>query len=282
MGARSEKHDYGEHWSDFAGPWRQEKGRKNLGLVEFCEPYETVELWFDPEPNDQLQMIWLLDYFRSRPEIAERLALRIVDFDLNAAHWEIPEDLADVPSDDLTAAELEIASRSWQAYRAATPEACLDVLRSDLSAFPLLRPALADLLEELPSSTTGLGATEMRLLELIASGYSHPNALYQLNQLRRTRVFNEMEIGYLVERLAHAPRPAIAGLADELRALPKEHHAGRHAAFMRSELSLTAFGHAILAHKEDFSRNNPIDRWWGGTRLTNDHLWRWKPAVLKL
>ena len=34
-----------------------------------------------------------------------------------------------------------------------------------------------------------------------------------------------------------------------------------------------------VAHKEDFSRHNPIDRWWGGTRLTNDRLWRWD-AVL--
>ena len=33
-------------------------------LAEFCEPYETVELWFDLRPNAQLQLIWLLDYFR--------------------------------------------------------------------------------------------------------------------------------------------------------------------------------------------------------------------------
>ncbi len=32
---------------------------------------------------------------------------------------------------------------------------------------------------------------------------------------------------------------------------------------------------------EDFSRHNPIDRWWGGTHLTNDNLWRWSPALLK-
>jgi hypothetical protein len=42
------------------------------------------------------------------------------------------------------------------------------LLSRDLSALPLLRPALFDLIEELPSRATGLGATEMRLLELIA------------------------------------------------------------------------------------------------------------------
>ena len=37
----------------------------------------------------------------------------------------------------------------------------------------------------------------------------------------------------------------------------------------------------IVAHKEDFSRHNPIDRWWGGTHLTNDRLWRWNPTLMK-
>ena len=44
---------------------------------------------------------------------------------------------------------------------------------------------------------------------------------------------------------------------------------------------ITEFGKAVLAHKEDFSRHNPIDRWWGGTHLTNDNLWRWDPALIK-
>lgn len=67
----------------------------------------------------------------------------------------------------VTKVELETASMSWQAYRAPTPEACFDLLSKNLSALPLLRPALVDLLAELPSGVTGLGATEMRLLEML-------------------------------------------------------------------------------------------------------------------
>jgi hypothetical protein len=81
--------------------------------------------------------------------------------------------------------------------------------------------------------------------------------------------------------LAHGPRPAVAGLDDELRTLDTDQHRSRLKAYQRSELSLTEFGKAIVAHKEDFSRHNPIDRWWGGTRLTNDRLWRWNPALMK-
>ena len=67
--------------------------------------------------------------------------------------------------------KLDTASAAWQAYRAPTPAACFDLLGKDLSALPLLRPTLIDLLNELPSGSTGLGASEMRMLELIGRGY---------------------------------------------------------------------------------------------------------------
>jgi len=279
VAARTEKHVRGSHWSDFVGGLGQaSKRRKDLGLIEFCEPYETIEFWFDPDPNDQLQLIWLLDFFRSCPETAGRLIFRIVDFEL---FMPTPKQLGGrrVQAVQIGRYELEVASLAWRAYRATTPEACFDLLGTDLCALPLLRPALLDLLEELPSSATGLGATEMRLLELIARGYAHTNALFHLQGVRRRRVFNSFEIGFLLEGLAHGPTPAVAGLDDELRTLSRDNYGDRDAAYKRSKLSLTEFGKAVVAHKEDFSRHNPIDRWWGGTRLTNDRLWRWYTAL---
>jgi hypothetical protein len=139
---------------------------------------------------------------------------------------------------------------------------------------------LLHLVEELPSITTGLGATEMRLLELIARGYDRTNGLFHLRSFSQRRIFNEWELGLLLCGLAHGPTPAIAGLDDELRALGTENYRARQAAYLRSRLSLTEFGRAIVAHKEDFSRHNPIDRWWGGTHLTNDNLWRWNPTLV--
>jgi hypothetical protein len=57
------------------------------------------------------------------------------------------------------------------------------------------------------------------------------------------------------------------------------HDRSRRNRYYQSRFSLTALGKSILAHKEDFSRHNPIDRWWGGTHLTNDNLWRWDPVL---
>jgi len=279
LGPRTPDVKPGHHWSDFASRWGQcrNKSRKALSLAEFCHHYETVELWFDTRPNAQLKLVWLLDYFRSYPENVERLKFRLVDLEMigleRAGKWR-------PPAVDVTEKELETGSAAWRAYRAPTPQACFDLLGKDLSALPLLKPVLIDLLEELPSSSTGLGASEMRMLELIARGYSLTNALFHLSQLRQTRIFGEWEYGYLLDGLAHGPRPAVTGLDEELRTLGRENLRDRQAAYLRSELSLTEFGQAVLAHKEDFSRHNPIDRWWGGTHLTNDNLWRWNPALV--
>jgi hypothetical protein len=51
----------------------------------------------------------------------------------------------------------------------------------------------------------------------------------------------------------------------------------RYQRYMQSRLSLTPLGKVILAGEDDFSCHNPIHRWWGGTELTNERLWRWDP-----
>jgi hypothetical protein len=274
LGARAPDGDPGDHWSTFASGWNRSKNRsrRDLGLVEFCQPYESVELWFDTQPNAQLQLVWLLDHFRPHPQILAKLTLGLVDLEMiglsRLGRWRSP-------FVDITERELATASAAWQAYRAATPEACFKLLGQDLSALPLLRPVLNELLEELPAHSTGLGATEMRMLELIAGGYCRTNSLFHLRSLRQTRIYSEFEHGDLLEGLGLGLVPAVAGLDEELRTVRRDNFRDRLSAYHRSKLSLTEFGKAIVAHRQDFSRHNPIHRWWGGTELTSDCLWRY-------
>jgi hypothetical protein len=274
LAARSDQ-GQGEHWSDYIVR-RRRKG-KDLGLAEFCELYDEVELWFDPTPTDQLQLIWLLDFFSSHPSLTPRLTLRLLDVDFIGADDAFLAK-GNIPVVPVTTAELETASLSWQAYRSDTPEACSKLLQRDLTALPLLKPTLTDLLRELPGPV-GLGATELRLLELVGAGYRRQVALFYHRGLRRTRVFSEFELGYLLDGLAHGPVPALEGL-DETRTLSRENLRDRVTAYQRCQLSITDFGRAVLRYEEDFSRHNPIDRWWGGTHLTNDRMWRWNPTLV--
>jgi hypothetical protein len=258
---------------------RKLSGFENLGLIEACERCETVELWMEMEPNAQLVLIWLLDYLGPRAKTLG-IILRYVDIALAETD---PKDVAKRKflSVAVNDHHLEIASLAWQAFQAPTPHAWFNLLSGDLSMLPQLRRCVLEMLEELPGRTTGLGASELRILELIAAGYVHPFELFpHFKQRFQRRVYDYWEAGALLDRLALAPIPAVSDLAEWPFTLEMHNEAARYERYKESRLSLTALGNDILAGKEDFSRHNPIDRWWGGTHLTNDNLWRWDPALI--
>jgi hypothetical protein len=271
----------GPHWQDnipFEAIAAMDGG--HLGLLELCEGCEAVELWMETDPNSQLVLIWLLDYFRSHAGAINNLALCHVDISLGDTN---PKDVEGrhfsvVP---VGHEHLEIAGLAWRAYRSPTPQPWFDLLNKDLSILPHLRRCVLDMLEELPGRTTGLGASEMRLLELISAGYANPYALFpHLKQRFQRRVFDYWEIGAMLDGLALAPQPVVAGLAESPFTMEMHNSKIRHERYKQSRLSLTPLGKAILAGTEDFSRHNPIHRWWGGTELTNDRLWRWDPRLI--
>jgi hypothetical protein len=88
-------------------------------------------------------------------------------------------------------------------------------------------------------------------------------------------VFSYWEVGALLDNLAHCPVPLVSGLDEGPFTLEMHDDRDRHQRYKQSRLLLTALGQAVLAGREDFSRHNPVHRWWGGTELTNDRLWRW-------
>jgi hypothetical protein len=259
------------HWHDYSPAWLLENaGAKGLGLMECFAECESVALWIDPEPSAQLLLTWLLDYLRGHKEHMFRLTLIQSDSPLGD---QSPDKLArsQAPAVKILDEHLDLVSMAWRAYCAPTPTAWRDLLDRDLVVLPQLRQSVVELLEELPSSTVGLGATEMRMLELISEGHSTPSQLFSD---RRRRVFDYWEIGDVLDGLARCPAPAVSGL-DEGPFRDVYLHRERAERYEQSKLSLTELGKAILAGTEDFTRHNPIHRWWGGTELTNDRLWRW-------
>jgi hypothetical protein len=268
-----------DNWLDFGPTSRLERfGIKDLGFVEVCVRSETVELWIDPEPNGQLQLIWLLDYLRSYANVASTLTLFQADVVIASQR---PEALSKwrPPAVKIQNDHLEAASMAWQAYRQPTPQHWFNLLGKDLSVLPQLRQTVVELLEELPMRTTGLGATEMRILELISKGGKRPFDVFPgYRKQNKRRVFGYWEVGALLDGLAHCPEPAVSGLDEGPFTLDMHDDRDRFERYKQSKLKLTPLGSAILAGTEDFSRHNPIHRWWGGTELINQRLWRWDPA----
>jgi hypothetical protein len=280
LAARSAKHGSpGSHWLDFVHPRYLDEIRGNgLGLIDLCERCETIELWIDPDPNSQLTLIWLLDHLHHHAKVARKLTLVQADAIIGGHR---PEEVATwrLPAVKIRSDHLEQASTAWRAWRAPTPQDWFNLLTKDLGVLPQLPQTVLEVLEELPSNATALGATEMRILELISAGNAGPFDVFPGHQKRnQRRVFGYWEVGALLDGLARCPAPAVSGLQEGPFTLEMHDDRLRHERYTRSELKLTPLGEAVQARTEDFSRHNPIQRWWGGTELTNDRLWRWDPA----
>lgn len=156
------------HWQDYSPSRRIERsGGKDLGLIEFCARYDSVELWIDPDPNAQFNLIWPLDFLRSHAEMVSKVKIVQANFGIGGC---APEKLIRWQSSrfSVTKDHLETASAAWRAFCAPTPREWFELIDQDLSALPQLRHAVVELLEELPWRATGLGATQMRIVELIA------------------------------------------------------------------------------------------------------------------
>jgi hypothetical protein len=247
-------------------------------LIDLCEAFDVNDLWIDPDPDAQFTLIWLLDYFRAHETIVSKLNLVQADVPIGDLS---SEDLAasPIPAIKIRNGHLETARSAWKAYREPTPRTWFDLLSTDLSALPRLRAAVMMLLEELPMPVTGLGATEMRMLELIAQGNVGPFDVFPGYKKRNERrAFSYWTIGVLLDGLARGPAPLVSGLDEGPFTLEMHEDRDRHQRYKQSRLSLTALGEAVLAGREDFSRHNPIRRRWAGTELTSDRLWRWDPA----
>ncbi len=256
---RSSKHDReGKHWLDHfrrMGIRRSTDG--NHGLLEFCDGFDSIELWVDPQANAQLIMVWLLDALRPYKDVTSKLSL--VQADDGIANYG-SESLQKwrLPAPKVTDRHLALASRAWQAWRAPTPEGCFALLMQDTTILPRLRPAIIALLEELPDSLNGVGASEQLMLESLSYGCTDPGTALYAAQDRG--VMNEREAGDLFDELAQCPKPLVFGLG-EGPFDPDQHT--RHHRYRKAKVGLTELGQAVVEAEDDFSQYNPIRRWWG-------------------
>ena len=153
---------------------------------------------------------------------------------------------------------LEAASMAWQAYRQPTPQHWFDLLDSDFSALPQLRQTRAGTARRTSLRTTGLGATEMRMLELVAAGNVSPFDVFPGHRKRnKRRVFGYWEVGALLDGLGSCPAPAVAGLDEGPFTEELHKDEARHARYKQSKLSLTALGKAVLAADRGFQPAQP-------------------------
>lgn len=243
-------------------------------LAAFHE-YDRIELWIDPQPNAQLQLLQLLDWLGRQDALGEKVFLMQADDPIGGCG---PFGIRSLRPRVVKVGQrqFELAARAWRAFCESTPQSWFDLLSSDLEALPRLRATVRALLAELPATASGLRATERRLLKRVSeSGATWMSVFPNMLRFDEVRVYSYWELARLLDGLARGTAPAIAGLPDGPFDMALHDDSARRKRYQLSELQLTPFGEALLRGEEDIVRNRAVRFWWGGTKVTHMRLWRW-------
>ena len=241
--------------------------------------FERVVLWVEHDLYDQLQLLQVLDWFADHLRGPGTLLLVQTEDYIGRQEPEAIPQLA-ASAVPVTKSQLDLAKRAWMAFRQSTPAAWAELLSEDLSALPFLRAAVLRMLEELPGPD-GLSRTERQMLAVIEADESVKalGVFMAVQKMEDAEFMGDWSFWRLLNDLSLAKEPLIAGL----EAAPFQHQDPERAkAYLTSRLSLTSLGKAVLAGGADWSKHRTVDRWWGGTHLTEDNLWRWDPQAERL
>jgi len=247
--------------------------------------HDEVVLWFDACLFDQLILIRQLDWFGRQDMGPTRLSLLCV-----GEHPAVPRfrglgelsgpQMAALLPDrqDVTRAQMGLASRAWAAVRSPEPAAVAALADADTSALPYLGHALNRHLEQLPSTRNGLNRLEDEILRAAGEGQVALPALFtRVSDMEERPFFGDTYLWMTVDRLAEASHPAlrIHGPGPILRrADPRE--------ISSWSVELTATGRALLDGRAGWFALNQPDRWWGGVHLDPARPVRWGAAHLSL
>ena len=262
----------------------QELGAQEEKLARFSD-HEEVVLWFEPDLFGQVQLIYLLDWLaRNKPGQTRLSLICINEFpgiegfrgfgELNQ------QQLAGLfpRRQEITQPQLDLGSKTWQAYSSAQAAGLIALVNSETSALPFLKNALTKHLQRFPSTSNGLSIVERVGLDLVAKGFCNFKSLFPAFARREPEYgFGDAQFYFELKRLARAAIPALTV------AVPDRRAATDQAQMLLSSFQITEYGKAVLVDEEDFVRSNGIDHWLGGVHLVGrEAAWRWDEGAQEL
>jgi hypothetical protein len=230
---------------------------------------DEVELWFESDLHDQLQIIQFLSRVEER-----RLTVQIT---LTLAPPPLPNHIDAMAKKlpPLDPDHIREASMLWRAFRSANPEALLAAAQSE-GALPEVRASFARLLEEYPSPFDGLGRIERNALLAIRDGAITPGLAFRHYQQTETLPFlGDLGFYSRLDVLQNCAKPLLHGLAGG--GIARAANSNMSVEYTHTPLELTDTGLAVLERRADFIALNGIDRWLGGVHLERGNAWRYDP-----
>jgi len=250
----------------------QSKLRARDLVLQTHASFERVELWFEHDLYDQLQLLQALDFFN---EVEHRAGVFLCQSDTYLGH--LGDDqlaaLAGVAT-HVPPETFEFAKTAWAAFRQPTPETWVKLALAAEVPLPHFTSAAIRMLEELPDSASGLSRSEHQILAHLENGPSRPGLLFGAYQQDEEAIFmGDWSFFRLLEHLTTCPVPLISGLGEVSFQMIESNEDRQN--YLARELHITEAGIHALTGKLDHVVANCENRWWGAAHLTPDNDWRW-------
>jgi hypothetical protein len=243
--------------------------RRNAALARIA-PEDRVELWFETDLHDQLQIIELL------PRLAAIGLTTPAQLMLCPPPLSSHIDEAVRNARAVTVADNEAAAEMWAAFRSPSPE-LLHRAAFATGALTEARQSLRRLLEEYPSPRDGLGRIERSALLAMRDGAITPGLAFRhYQQTEELPFLGDLGFFYRLEQLARGDRPLVKGLP--AGGIAQAARGNMTVEYTDMLIEITETGNNVLAGRADQIALNGVDRWIGGVHLTPDNLWRYEPA----
>lgn len=246
--------------------------RKADRELEDSARYDEVVLWFEHDLFDQLLLIRLLDWYSGSARPSRLSLICIGEFPgvvpFKGLGQLRPDQLAPLMDIRRTvdADEMELAVRAWHAFRSETPRELQDLVGGDTRALPFLGDSLRRLLEEYPSSRTGLPRTEREILTILRDGPMLLRELFQAEHARETSYYmGDLTFRDRLQQLAAGPAPLIEVPSSVFEAEPPLNTGGA---------SITNRGREVLEGHADWLADGDFNRWIGGVHIHRGSMWR--------
>ena len=247
------------------------------GLVGAATRYERVMLWFEHDSYDQLILARCLAQFHQTgaPKVLELVSVnRFPGVERFIGLGQLPaQAFLTLWSERraVTASDLSMGLRTWNALRSDDPGALSSIARSTIPSLPDLPRALQRHLRELPWTTDGLSLTERLVLQILESESQTIGRIFSrlMREVEPLPWLGDVMLLAIVEAMSKATQPVFTITGDSTAPNWPERR-----------LEITPTGKAVLNGEVDWLTLTPPERWVGGVRIVpGAPHWRWDEAM---
>lgn len=238
----------------------------------YLNEYSKVELWFEHDLYDQLQLLQILDFAHHNLEQQDFYIVQTNDY-LGEMHDDAFQSLPTLAK-PVTQEMKAYASKAWHALTQKTPVNLIRVL--DNKDMPFTAPAIRRLVMEYPDSRTGLPTSIFNAFTLLLNGPASVGKLFEhMQNCELAKFMGDLSFAKYIDEFGTCLQPLIAG---ENVIYSTSKASGRQNLeqiqnYFKQKIHLTEFGRKVMERDANHVSKNGINRWICGVHLTPENLY---------